>query len=186
MNKIIFKLKLKLRKKVKINMATVVKNPAHIEIGEKTRILHGCHLIASRGVIKIGRNVHLNRNVILYSERSGSVITIGDGTEINDGSGFYGCGKIEVGENTLFGPAVKVIAYTHNFSDEHRLIKDQGLTPKDVVIGNNCWIGANAVILPGVTIGNGAIVAAGAVVSKDVAENMIVGGVPAKPIKRRC
>lgn len=124
MNKIIFKLKLKLRKKVKINMATVVKNPAHIEIGEKTRILHGCHLIASRGVIKIGRNVHLNRNVILYSERSGSVITIGDGTEINDGSGFYGCGKIEVGENTLFGPAVKVIAYTHNFSDEHRLIKD--------------------------------------------------------------
>lgn len=167
-------------------MTTYIKNPAHIEIGENTKVLRGCHLIASRGFIKIGRDVHLNRNVILYSERSTSTITIGNGTEINDGAGFYGCGKITIGEKTLLGPGVKVIAYNHNYADAHTPIKEQGLTPGDVVIGDNCWIGANAVILSGVTVGNGVVIAAGAVVNKDVADNTIVGGVPAKFIKNRC
>lgn len=186
MKNIFFKLKLIFIHKVKINFFVKIKNNKNLIIGNNTKILSGCHLISSRGTISIGSNVHLNRNVILYSERKNSSITIGNGSEINDGSGMYGCGEIVVGNNTLIGPGVKIIAYNHAFSDPHKNIKDQDLIPGDVHIGSNCWIGANAIILSGVTIGDGSIIAAGAVVVNDVESNVIVGGVPASIIKKRC
>lgn len=185
LNNILFKLSLKIFHKVKINWFVKIKNNKNIIIGDNSRILSGCHLIASRGRISIGNNVHLNRGNILYAERKNSSISIGNGTEVNDMTGMYSCGKIVIGENTLIGPGVKLIAYNHAFSDSEKNIKDQGLVPGDIHIGNNCWIGANAVILAGVTIGDGAIVAAGAVVVNDVESHVIVGGVPASLIKKR-
>ncbi len=79
----------------------------------------------------------------------------------------------------LIGHNVVLATLNHAFEPSHR----QDMNPQPIKIGNNVWIGANSTILPGVTIGDGAIIAAGAVVSKDVPENAVVGGVPAKIIK---
>jgi len=83
------------------------------------------------------------------------------------------------------GPSVKIITRNHIFRDKTVPIRIQGETELPVVIGNDVWIGANVVILPGVTVGNGAIIAAGAVVNKNIPEFTIVGGVPAKGIGMR-
>ena len=75
-------------------------------------------------------------------------------------------------------------ALNHNFEDATQRIDEQGVGTKPVVIGDDVWIGANAVILPGVTIGRHCVVAAGAVVTKDVPDNSVVAGVPAKILKQ--
>ena len=74
-------------------------------------------------------------------------------------------------------------ALNHNFNDKTKRIDEQGVSTNSVVIGDDIWVGANAVILPGVTIGNHSVVAAGAVVTKDVPPHSLVAGVPAKIIK---
>jgi acetyltransferase-like isoleucine patch superfamily enzyme len=78
---------------------------------------------------------------------------------------------------------ITVTALNHNFKDATRRIDEQGVSTMPVVIADDVWIGANAVILPGVKIGRHVVVAAGAVVTKDVPDNSMVAGVPAKAIK---
>ena len=85
-----------------------------------------------------------------------------------------------LGDGTLIGPKTVIATLNHHQNPNKRA----NLIPKPVKIGKNVWIGANATILPGVTIGDGAVIAAGALVSKDVEANTVVGGVPAKLIKR--
>lgn len=92
-------------------------------------------------------------------------------------------GPVTIGNHVNLAQGITVTALNHNFADTTKRIDEQGVTTKPVVIGDDVWIGANAVILPGVTIGRHAVVAAGAVVTQDVPENTLVGGVPAKIIK---
>lgn len=109
----------------------------------------------------------------------GKHITIGKNVFINFDCTFLGLGGITIEDDVLIGPKVSLITENHPLNPEER----KGLTGKPIVIKKNAWIGANATILPGVTIGENAVVAAGAVVSKDVPDNTIVGGIPAKFIK---
>ena len=84
------------------------------------------------------------------------------------------------------GPDVVILTLNHEYSDIHKPIGWQGMKPrKKVTIGNDVWLGQRVMIMPGVTIGNGSIVAAGAVVTKDIPPYSIVGGVPAKVLKNR-
>lgn len=84
------------------------------------------------------------------------------------------------------GPEVLIYTQNHCYEDETKPIIQQGYTKtKPVVIGDDVWIGARAIILPGVNIGSHSVVGAGAVVTKDVPDYSVVGGVPAKVIKRR-
>lgn len=92
-------------------------------------------------------------------------------------------GPVTIGDHVNLAQGITVTALNHNFADTTKRIDEQGITTRPVVIGDDVWIGANAVILPGVTIGRHAVVAAGAVVTQDVPENTLVGGVPAKIIK---
>ena len=108
----------------------------------------------------------------------GKNITLGKGVFINSGCQFQDQGGITIGDYALIGPKTVIATLNHGFSPEER----GSLDPKPVVIGKRVWIGANVTILPGVTIGDNAIVGAGAVVTKDVPANIIVGGVPAKQI----
>lgn len=93
---------------------------------------------------------------------------------------FMDRGGIYIGENSFIAPRVNIVTINHDFDPSKRATTYN----KGVKIGKNVWIGINATICPGVEIGDGAIVAAGAVVSKSVAPNTIVGGNPAKLIKR--
>lgn len=113
-----------------------------------------------------------------YSD-CGKNITVGKNVFINSGCHFQDQGGITIGDGTLIGHCVVLATLNHDFSPSKR----STLHPAPIVIGKNVWIGANATIVPGVTIGNGSIIAAGAVVTKDVPENVVVGGVPAKIIK---
>ena len=90
-----------------------------------------------------------------------------------------------IGDYVIMGPDVKIYTRNHIFTSLDVPIAEQGHTNEKVMIGNDVWLGANAIITPGVTIGDHAIVASGAVVTKDVPAYAIAGGVPAKVIKYR-
>ena len=109
-------------------------------------------------------------------------VVIGDNTRI--GIHCTVIGPVTIGSHVNLAQGITVTALNHNFSDPSLRIDEQGVSTKAVVIGDDVWIGANAVILPGVTIGSHVVVAAGAVVTKDVPANTLVGGVPAKIIKQ--
>jgi acetyltransferase-like isoleucine patch superfamily enzyme len=104
---------------------------------------------------------------------------IGKNVFINFDCVFLDLGGIIIEDNVLIAPKVSLLSEGHPISPDER----QSLIPRRIHIKQNAWIGAGATILPGVTIGENAVVAAGAVVSKDVSANTIVGGIPAKTIK---
>ena len=138
------------------------------EIRELFSLLTGREVDESFGMFPpfytdCGKNIHIGRNVFF-----------------NGGCRFQDQGGIYIDDGALIGPMVVLATLNHEQDPEHR----GNLFPKPIHIGKKVWIGANATVLPGVTIGDGAIVAAGAVASKDVPSGVIVGGVPAKIIKR--
>ena len=93
-------------------------------------------------------------------------------------------GPVEIGSHVNLAQGITVTALNHNFSDTSKRIDEQGVSTNPVTIEDDVWVGANAVILPGVTIGEHCVVAAGAVVTKDVPPHSLVAGVPAKVIKQ--
>ena len=109
-------------------------------------------------------------------------VVIGDYTRIGLHNTIIG--PVSIGSHVNLAQGIIVTALNHNFADTARRIDEQGISTRPVVIGDDVWVGANAVILPGVTIGRHAVVAAGAVVTKDVPDNTVVAGVPAKEVKR--
>ena len=109
-------------------------------------------------------------------------VIIGDHTRVGLHNTIIG--PVTIGSHVNLAQGITVTALNHNFSDPEKRIDQQGVSTRQVVIGDDIWIGANAVILPGVTIGSHSVVAAGAVVTKDVPEHCLVAGVPAKIIRR--
>lgn len=108
-------------------------------------------------------------------------VVIGDHTRI--GIHCTVIGPVTIGSHVNLAQGITVTALNHNFKDTTLRIDEQGISTNPITIGDDVWIGANAVILPGVTIGKHAVIAAGAVVTKDVPDNCIVGGVPARILK---
>ncbi|WP_433833681.1 acyltransferase [Flavobacterium anhuiense] len=135
------------------------------------------------GSIVIGKHSELLYGVILMTY--GGNIKVGNFCSINPYSILYGHGNLTIGDNVLIAGHVMIIPANHRFDDLNIPINKQGENRKGIVINNNVWIGAGCRILDGVIIGEGAIIAAGSVVTKNVLENTIVGGVPAKLIKIR-
>lgn len=109
-------------------------------------------------------------------------VVIGDHTRIGIHNTIIG--PVCIGSHVNLAQGITVTALNHNFEETDKRIDEQGISTKPVVIGDDVWIGANAVILPGVSIGSHCVVAAGAVVTKDVPSHSLVGGVPAKLIKQ--
>lgn len=109
-------------------------------------------------------------------------VWIGDHTRIGLHNTIIG--PVSIGDHVNLAQGITVTALNHNFQKRDQLISQQGISTKKVTIENDVWIGANAVILPGVTIGTHSVVAAGAIVTKDVPPYSLVGGVPAKILKQ--
>lgn len=128
----------------------------------------------------IGEDVKFGRSISIMG--TGTKLTIGNNVFINNNVTFDGYGAIEIGNNVDVGMGVVMSTARHNpqcAEGENRGF----LNDLDIHIKNNVWIAANAVILPGVTIGERSVVAAGAVVTKDVPSDVMVAGVPARIIK---
>lgn len=144
-----------------------ISNPQRVRIGASP-ILHARVWVVplegdcGLGKVIIGDNVHISRDVIIASAFC-----------------------IRIGSHVTIGPRVSIYDNNHNFQNPCCSVMQQGLSGAPVTIAEYAWIGAHAVVLPGVTIGRGAIVGAGAVVTKDVPEYAIVAGVPAKIVGQR-
>lgn len=113
----------------------------------------------------------------------GNEISIGCGSGL--GVNCLVHGPLSIGDNVMMGPDVVILTHTHNLDRIDIPMGQQGFRVAKVTIGNDVWIGMRSIIMPGVTIGDGAVIGAGAVVTKDVPAFSIVGGVPAKIIRYR-
>ena len=109
-------------------------------------------------------------------------VIIGDHTRIGLHNTIIG--PVTIGSHVNLAQGITITALNHNFDDSEKRIDQQGISTKEVVLEDDIWVGANAVILPGVTIGKHAVVAAGAIVTKDVPSHSLVAGVPAKVIRQ--
>lgn len=173
-----------------IGKKVCIKSKSHIECGSGLTINDNCTINAlCKDGIKIGNNFSLGQNSIIECtgviRELGESLVIGDNVGISANAFISVRGKVKIGDSTIFGPGVSLFSENHIFEDKSTPIYLQGATRKGIEIGKDCWIGANATILDGVKIGDGCIVAAGAVVNHDVPSYTIVGGVPAKTIKNR-
>jgi len=149
-------------------LGVYIKGYKNIELGNNISFSSENRLYAEsvtkESRIKIGNNVNFNTNVMVNADNMGEIIIGND---------------VMIGPNTVFRSA------NHEFRDPAKLIRLQGHTKGTIIVGNGVWIGANCVVLTKVNIGRGAVIGAGAVVTKDVADFEIVAGVPAKKIGSR-
>lgn len=129
-----------------------------------------------------GVNVSIHPGVYLLNV---SAIKFGNNISIHPMCYIDGAGGIEIGNDVSIAHATTIMSSEHNYDSIDIPIKDQGGTLIKTTVSNDVWIGAKAIILAGSKINKGSIVAAGAVVTKEVPQNVIVGGVPAKLIKNR-
>lgn len=131
---------------------------------------------------KIGRRVVYYPGIWIFT---GQNLTVGDDVDFAHGVLVTTGGGVQIGNRTLIGYGARILTSNHRMPPVPERIFDAGHDIAPVVIGSDVWIGSNAIVLPGVTIGEGAVIAAGSVVTKDVSAWTIVGGVPAKLIRMR-
>lgn len=132
-------------------------------------------------IANLGQNVIIKGGYFANPEK----ITIGSNVYIGPDAYWDALGGISIGDNVIMGPKVKIWTYNHNFRSERYLPYDEVEILKPVRVERNVWIGLDASILPGVTIGEGAVVAMGSVVTSDVPPMSIVLGNPAQVVSKR-
>lgn len=126
---------------------------------------------------RIGAKVTGLRQCRFQSNR----VSIGDGSFVNVGCRFDGFGLIDIGRDVFLGPEVLILTSTHEIDEDGQV--ERRPTFKPVHVGDRCWLGARATILPGVTIGAGTIIGAGALVTKDCKPDAVYVGVPARQLR---
>lgn len=173
-------------------------------LGTKVTLRHKTKISFGRGVILEDRvfidalskhGVHLGNNVTVARNSTmvctGVIQEIGEGIFIGDNSavGAYsylaGQGGVSIGKNVIMGPMVTMHSENHSFDNIEIPIRVQPTIRKGIIIEDNCWIGARTTIVDGVHIGEGSIIAAGSVVTKDIPGFCLAGGVPANLIRER-
>lgn len=143
-------------------------------LAKRYRAFFAKHIVAYRG-----KNVNIERGAYFTPG-----LKIGDNSGVGIKCEVYG--PVTIGTDVMMGPEVIIYTSAHKHDRiDITMIEQRYDAPKPVTIGNDVWIGRRAMIMPGVNIGNGVVIAAGAVVTKDVPDYAIVGGVPAKVLKYR-
>ena len=148
-----------------------------VEVRSPERLRLGAHVVIDRGVL-------LHCGGMSWSPSSGG-ITLGPHTYVGPRCVLFGAAGIEIAEAGLISPGVVITSHQHGFERLDVVMREQPLEFGPVVIQRDVWIGANATVLPGVTIGTGSVVGAGAVVTRDVPPRTVVTGVPARVARER-
>jgi len=153
-------------------------------VGRSTQFFGWPNFGTVEGNISVGENCMIGSR-IFFSAGKACEIKIGNNCSINTGCLLVALYGISIGNGTRIGEYCSIRDQNHGISDSEVSVADQGYTGGPITIGENCWIGRGVFIGPGVTIGEGAVVGANAVVVKDVEPFTVVGGVPAKLIRKR-
>ena len=154
-------------------------------IGNRFSCEYGTRLFSST-TWRLGNNVKIATNCAIFSRESGfqGKLLIGDGTHIGDNTIIDVCGDITIGKAVAIGPNCVIYTHDHDYKQHSKPAWKGGVITKQVKIEDGAWIGSSVTILPGVTIGERAVIAAGAVVTKNVNPKTVVGGVPAKVLNK--
>jgi acetyltransferase-like isoleucine patch superfamily enzyme len=170
---------------VYISPVSNLRNPGKIFLGDNVVLEQHCRLWANgkEASITIGENTTIYPYALLKCNRG--KIVLGQGCSVNDYSILYGYGGITIGDDVHIAAHTVIVASEHDYRLLGRENFSEDMRGKGIVIEDNVWIGANAVVLDGVTIGKGSVIGAGAVVSRDIPADSIAVGVPARVIKKR-
>ena len=160
-------------------------NPGRLTLGDRVFIGEGSFFDVgeSAGTITIGDDSHISRLVTIRTQLG--KVEIGQQVNIGAGSFIYGYGDITVGDYCLIANGVEIIGGDHGMDDLSRPMRFQGRSPRPISIGEDVWIGTRAVILGGVSVGKGAVIGAGAVVTADIPPRAVAAGVPARVLRIR-
>lgn len=167
-----------------------IRNKSYLSVGRNFIAEDYCEISChSKQGIVFGDKVTIGKFAIirpstLWGGTPGEGMRIGNNSNVGPYSYIFCSGFVEIGKNVIIAPRVSIYAENHNFHS-NTAIRDLGVTRSFVKIEDDCWIASNAVILAGVTVGKGSVVAAGSVVTNDVPPYSVVAGVPAKVIKSR-
>jgi acetyltransferase-like isoleucine patch superfamily enzyme len=174
-----------------IGKGVLIRHPSKLKVGRNFVAEDYCEIHAhSKRGINMGNKVTIGSFALIrptnyYGGELGEGLTVGDNSNIGPYC-YIGCsGYVSIGNNVMISPRVSIYAENHNTDRTDIPMKDQGVKRSEVTIADDCWIASHSVILSGVTIGCGSVVAAGSVVTKNVPPFSIVAGVPAKVIKQR-
>ena len=179
-----FALQARIRLRSKISLAATIKFPAFVRLGRGCIVRTGAVIDApGPALLVLGDGVQLNRGV--YLGAFGKHFMVGARTQFNRNALVDGRGSINIGSDVLIGPGAQLISYQHRFESREVPINQQGLKTGEIVIEDDVWIGAGAIVLAGITIGRGSFVGAGAVVTRSCPPYSILGGVPARVIGNR-
>ena len=182
-----YRLIMRLEGVVAIEKGVRIRFADQIRLARGVYLDEGVYLHACPGGIDIGEGTLVMHHAELHVYNFGNLpeagIRVGRESLIGEFNVLRGQGGISIGDRVYTSPHVQLAAVNHVFSDPDRPFVDQGITAEGIVVEDDVWIGAAAVVTDGVHIGRGAVIAAGAVVTKDVPAHTVVGGVPARPIK---
>lgn len=162
----------------------------HVQIGDRVFIGSNCTIQAlSRGGVKLGDHVRIRDFtwILCSSElhRPGEGLEIGSHTYIGPFCYLGAGGGLSIGKNVLVGGYVQFLAENHEFGDVSRPIQEQGVSRKGIKVGDNVWIGNQAILVDGIEIGEGSVIGAGSVVTHDVPPHTVVAGNPARVLRKR-
>jgi acetyltransferase-like isoleucine patch superfamily enzyme len=176
---------------VLIGRGVAVRHPRHIHLAGALVVEDHAEIQGlSTGGVRFGHRVTVGRFASIrpsgyYGREIGAGLDIGDHSNIGPYC-FIGCaGPVRIGSRVMMGQGVHLLAERHGMDDPDRPMQDQGVTRDGIVIEDDCWLGAGAKILDGVTIGRGSVVGAGAVVTKSFPPHSVIGGVPAVLLRSR-
>ncbi|WP_251026951.1 DapH/DapD/GlmU-related protein [Bacillus sp. ISL-46] len=176
---------------VLVGKGVQIRQPNKITVGKNFKAEDYSEIqgLSKKG-LTFGDNVTIGRSAMIrpsgyYKGILGEGLKVGNNSSIGAMNYIGPAGYISIGNNVMLGPNVSMSSENHIYINTEKPIKEQGVERKGIFIEDDCWIGTGAIILDGVRIGRGSVVAAGSVVTKDIPPYSIVAGIPAKIIKSR-
>ncbi len=183
-----YRLMLRMQGIAAIERGVRIRFASHITLGHGAYLDQNVYLHACPGGIHIGQHSLVMHGSVLhvynFRDLPHAGIWIGEHSLVGEYNVIRGQGGVRIGDRVYTSPMVQLVAVNHVFDDPSKPFIEQGITAEGITIEDDVWIGSGAVVTDGVTIGKGAVVAAGSVVTRDVDPCTVVGGVPARLLRR--